>query len=382
MNKECAKSELRIAEYTQNDTLRKRILEKRRDEEFRILGIDPSIVVDSEPQLVRDDNDVLHSVGHFIHIKNKYDYVSPGENEAECDIGALLMYQLDWRDGDATLQADGKPGRLWDFHAMILPYYYRLNGLNVNLPPAITEYGYQVVSRAYLTTPNPHIRIDTLCMTSMPMGGHRSTGGHESLGCDCDAQRYLGQQIVHAAGGMTILSPLEGRGNGLKGHGAQLMRQAMSARYGEPMPDTYRAVEELGFPRDRREEFYPMDTAFVRMFGVPLGNPPKVVLHSNNPEKRKALEREGFLVETMGIFDHTRTGYYTGENFKAKHDLGGHLGFPGDQQETHSLITTNGHSHSILSGNGHIAENMLPQVQPDNPVLTAQYVEEEDFFSV
>ena len=394
-------------EYTTNDKKRKEILEARMQSEFAILGLDPSIVKAVTPRRIRDNNNVLHDVGHFIRLQNEYDYTAPGETEAECNIDALLMYQLNWRDGDKTIQEDGKPGRLWDFHAMVIPYFYHLNGIEVPLPPEITTYGYQVVGRGYHKVEVPHVRLDTMCMTSMPMGGHMSSEGHESLGCDCDTQRYLGQEIVHAAGGLTLLSPLEGRGNGLKGHGSQLMRQAMAKRYNEPMPDTYEAVQELGYPKDRRPDFYPLETTLMIMFGKPESG--RIILHSNNPEKKRALEREGLLVEAECLFDKTRKAYYLGGNYQAKSETGGHARidkfssvFTEISSEEGVLIQPNGelngyfnkHSNgqAVLHTNGHGAP-ITPHLPTNESQMTSTssaldenigtgYPSDDEYFSV
>lgn len=160
-----------------------------------------------------------------------------------------------------------------------------------------------------LSTPNIDItqpvmvRIHSECITGDNYG---------SLRCDCGPQKEQSlQEIARYGNGLFLYLRQEGRGIGLyeKIKAYQLQDQGL---------DTYDANEMLGHKADARQ--YEWAKRMLDHFGVR-----EVILLSNNPEKRSALERYGFtVVESRHVWtgsnEHNQT-YLATKKTKFKHDL-------------------------------------------------------------
>ena len=218
---------------------------------------------------------------------------------------ARMIYEIGYED---------KKSRVWDGRIFVLPRSAHSNGQEVNLPSMYSQTdGYQILVKR---NPNfsPFVRIDSLCKTSM-VDGHRSSGGDEGLGCDCAEQRSIALSMIYQNGGLSVLTPAEGRANGIEVHAQQIAIQNFSRRHNIPVPDTYKAVEALGHPADRRSEFYFLDALILRLFGMGDKN---IILLTNNPEKVQAVRMGGINAEVRQLIDVAHIDYYHGVNGVAK----------------------------------------------------------------
>ena len=121
----------------------------------------------------------------------------------------------------------------------------------------------------------PIVRIHSQCLTGDVFSSTR---------CDCRDQLHLSMRLISEAGfGILVYQQQEGRGIGLinKIHAYELQDQGR---------DTVSANQELGFEADQRE--YRMPAEILKYLGVR-----SIRLLSNNPEKVRALEKEGVQVE-------------------------------------------------------------------------------------
>ena len=121
----------------------------------------------------------------------------------------------------------------------------------------------------------PIVRIHSQCLTGDVFASTR---------CDCRDQLHLSMQLISEAGfGILVYQQQEGRGIGLinKIHAYELQDQGR---------DTVSANQELGFEADQRE--YRMPAEILKYLGVR-----SIRLLSNNPDKMRALEKEGVQVE-------------------------------------------------------------------------------------
>lgn len=120
----------------------------------------------------------------------------------------------------------------------------------------------------------PMVRIHSQCLTGDVFASAR---------CDCRDQLHTSMQLISEAGfGVLVYQQQEGRGIGLinKIHAYELQDQGL---------DTVSANQELGFQADQRE--YRMPADILKYLGFR-----SIRLLSNNPEKVRALEKEGLQV--------------------------------------------------------------------------------------
>lgn len=119
-------------------------------------------------------------------------------------------------------------------------------------------------------------RVSSACVMSTALG---------SAECDCDGQvsEAMARISSDARGGILIyLVDQEGRGHGLKW-------KVRALKHKNDGMDTFAAVEELGLAPDVRD--YTVVPAILDELGVV-----SVALLTNNPEKRRQLERVGVTV--------------------------------------------------------------------------------------
>ena len=147
---------------------------------------------------------------------------------------------------------------------------------------------------------NPLVRIHSQCLTGDTF---------HSKKCDCCDQLAVSLKRIGKEGGILIYLNQEGRGIGLAN---KIKAYALQ----EQGRDTVQANEELGFKPDQRSFQCAADV--LKELGIT-----KIRLLTNNPEKIKALEKEGIQAERVSIItdptEHTRT------YLKTKKDKMGHL---------------------------------------------------------
>lgn len=265
------------------------------NKDLETIGVDKSIVHLKGTKLV-EYKDLALPTNHWIEMVN-------GNVKA----GAVMAYEVDFSDGQ---------GRVWDGRAWIFPQSLEINGKNLPLPAIVDQLGYQVLINKNRNPDGlPSVRIESVCLTSMLTDGHIASAGVEGLGCDCDRQRMLAEDMIHKDGGASVLTPFEGRGNGLHVHASQIGMQNFASRHNMLVPDTYTAHQVQGCPPDNRLPFYALDVLVLRAFGIDQVN-----LLTNNPNKVDALVNNGIsVVQLTPLHDNNkRAGYYNGQNFQAK----------------------------------------------------------------
>ena len=146
-----------------------------------------------------------------------------------------------------------------------------------------------LVAPGLFDKPCPLVRIHSCCLTGEVFG---------SLRCDCAAQlEEAFERIVEEKGGAVVyMSSHEGRGIGL-------WAKAITYVLQDDGQDTYQANVSLGLPEDSRDF---TDAAVVLRYLL-KGKP--IRLLSNNPEKKKQLEKGGqevleIVPLTVGVSDH------------------------------------------------------------------------------
>ena len=121
----------------------------------------------------------------------------------------------------------------------------------------------------------PFVRVQSSCLFSESFGGND---------CDCARQLHSAIKIVTKEGGVIIYMFQEGRGLGLEGKIKALEIQRQHKL------DTASAFKTLGKDPDPRE--YELALKAMRELGLPKS----IALATNNPEKIRAIEDEGFKV--------------------------------------------------------------------------------------
>ena len=218
-------------------------------------------------------------------------------------ITGMLHFEINSKD---------KKGREWQNKFFFTPQAAHKNELELNLPDLV-KVGYQIFVQKYGDRDIPNVRIDSLCLTSM-IDGHQASARNEELGCDCDKQRCIALDVIHRYGGVSILSPFEGRGNGFEAHVGQIQVQNFARRQCMCIPNTYDAVAMLGYKKDRRERFYWLDAMVLKL----VTSKCKIFVYSNNPEKMHALSQFGFIPQSKPLLDIDSNAYYNGINYQAK----------------------------------------------------------------
>lgn len=303
----------------QDDQERLRLLEDRTQAEFAEFGFDPEIVTIQHSIVTRSEVDgMLRVSGHKICVElDEYEF---GGDE-HLRLEATITYHGGRRDGK---------GREWDMYAVVHPHAFYVNGtrqeFSRTMQAQIDAMGWHVLSRNYHETLEPEMRLESVCESGMVALGHRATYGKEGLGCDCAEQREHASEEIYQKGGLLVLAPTEGRGNGIDIHGGELMMQGAAARYSEPIIDTYDAVLSQGAPQDARTGAgFKLDAIICRIWGIPKNG---ARVYTNNPEKIEALQQVGFTVTRLESHPEVMNGYYNDEegNHVTKKRNGGHLG--------------------------------------------------------
>jgi len=149
----------------------------------------------------------------------------------------------------------------------------------------------------------PFVRIHSECLTGESFG---------SLTCDCRDQLELALAEIGRRGhGAVIYLRQEGRGIGL---GNKIRAYALQAAGA----DTIEANHQLGFATDLRD--FAVAAAILEDLGVQ-----RVALHTNNPDKRRALEERGITVERLpahGRVNAHNRRYLETKQSKLGHELG------------------------------------------------------------
>jgi GTP cyclohydrolase II len=184
------------------------------------------------------------------------------------------------------------------------------------LPTALGVFGFRAYASAGgepafamtmgdLAGPQPaFVRVHSECLTGEVFG---------SLKCECRSQleQALGLIAGRARGALVYLRQ-EGRGIGL---GNKIRAYALQARGA----DTIEANHELGFATDLRE--FRLAAAVLRDLGAT-----RVVLHTNNPDKVRALEQHGIAVVSRaaahGAVNPHNRAYLETKHRALGHDLG------------------------------------------------------------
>lgn len=147
------------------------------------------------------------------------------------------------------------------------------------------------------------LRIHSECITGDNFG---------SLRCDCGPQKELSlQQISDYGNGVFLYLRQEGRGIGL-------YEKIKTYQLQDNGVDTYDANELLGHEPDSRK--YEWAEKMLNHFGVS-----NIILLSNNPQKKAALESYGFnVVEARHLWagsNEHNSGYLETKRTKFNHDL-------------------------------------------------------------
>jgi GTP cyclohydrolase II len=151
----------------------------------------------------------------------------------------------------------------------------------------------------------PLVRIHSQCLTGDVFG---------SLRCDCREQLEMAMtQVGKSEYGFVIYEEKEGRGIGLmnKLQAYQLQDQGL---------DTIEANVQLGFEADLRD--YRLPVGILQYYGVST-----VRMLSNNPEKLRALEENGIVIQERvpieAVPHEARTKYLRTKREKMGHQIGG-----------------------------------------------------------
>jgi GTP cyclohydrolase II len=153
----------------------------------------------------------------------------------------------------------------------------------------------------------PLVRLHSGCHTGDVLG---------SMRCDCGAQLHeaLRRMVESKLAIMMYLANQEGRGIGL-------WAKAIAYVVQDKGYDTYKANELLGFPADRRD----YSDAVVVLRYLLKSRSKDIKLLSNNPEKKRVLELNGFnvveMVELVAGINHFNLDYLKAKALRG-HTLG------------------------------------------------------------
>lgn len=215
--------------------------------------------------------------------------------------------------------------RVWDGRLIITPGQLITPQGEMPILPIMKDVGFHVlIKKPTDINVLPMARNDSLCVPSM-IDGHYASAGDKTIGCDCEPQRHLSQELIqeNPGGGISLLAPYSGRGNGIHPHSGQLMAQNYAIRNNLVYPATYTAYEEQGFRADSRPDYYWIDAAILKMCGLD-----RFKLLTNNPDKANVFQAYGLSAIPKSFYAQGRNEYYkTGVNFAQKVNEGGHNGF-------------------------------------------------------
>ena len=148
----------------------------------------------------------------------------------------------------------------------------------------------------------PLVRVHSQCLTGEVFHSSR---------CDCRQQLSLALEKIALEGrGLLIYDPQEGRGIGL-------LNKLMAYQLQDQGADTVEANEQLGFGPDLRD--YRWAVAVLRQFGLS-----RVRFLSNNPDKVRALEAGGIVVEQR-VPCEVKAGERAASYLRTKKEKLGHL---------------------------------------------------------
>lgn len=125
-------------------------------------------------------------------------------------------------------------------------------------------------------TETPLVRLHSECMTGDAFGSAR---------CDCGPQLQESLRRLHEESGYLLYLRQEGRGIGL-------YRKLEAYRLQDLGHDTFTANRALGHSEDERD--YTAAAQMLTALGVP-----RITLLTNNPDKRRQLERLGIEVASV-----------------------------------------------------------------------------------
>lgn len=156
----------------------------------------------------------------------------------------------------------------------------------------------------------PLVRLHSECMTGDVLGSAR---------CDCGPQLQESLALLHEQGGYLLYLRQEGRGIGL-------YRKLDAYRLQDLGHDTFAANRALGHSEDERD--YSAAAQMLAALGAS-----RIVLLSNNPDKRSQLERLGIQVAQV-----RETGVYASPHnrgyLQTKIHAAGHaIALPGQDEE-------------------------------------------------
>ncbi|MEO1517504.1 MAG: GTP cyclohydrolase II RibA [Bacteroidota bacterium] len=146
----------------------------------------------------------------------------------------------------------------------------------------------------------PTVRLHSECMTGDVFNSER---------CDCGDQLAEALRVISECGGFVLYLRQEGRGIGL-------YNKFAAYRLQDEGYDTYQANEKLGFTHDLRN----FDVAADMLKALKAN---RIILHTNNDNKRRQLENEGIQIEGIlntGVYEKDHNRYY----LHAKQEVGGH----------------------------------------------------------
>ena len=222
----------------------------------------------------------------------------------------------------------------WDGMIHLRPTELYKNGKVVPIPENMKSLydtiGYYVLIKLPTNKEaNPLVRVDSVCMPSMfPGTGHFAAGDHTGLGCDCANQRLEALEKIYnnPGGGISILTPHSGRGNGTDAHFGQINSQDYARRNGLPIPATYDAYAGQDVNPDSRGEYYWLDAVLVQAFSRGF-NGKEIQLLTNNNMKSEALDIFVVPHQTIPLHVTGRQGAYYRQspNFAQKVKKGKHV---------------------------------------------------------
>lgn len=230
-------------------------------------------------------------------------------------VTAYLNVELEYRDG---FDND------WAARVFLYPLAAVHNGLAIELSQTMTTLGYQILvaRRGALGESEQLIRMDSICTSSFYDQGHSASAGMIEFGCDCYMQRHLAKMQILETGGLSILSPHSGRGNGPKVLSSEIQIRNFAIRHNaSQIPDTYQAHAMQGHASDSRKHFYWIDALILaKLFGIE-----RCTLLTNNPEKIAAVSEAGMVANVRQHKDESNESYYRGIDGMAKREAAGHL---------------------------------------------------------